>query len=342
MPCALVTGASGMVGGRLVERLVRDHVRVRVLLRPGSQYREPAHGSVEVVRDDPYSAAALERAVAGCDTVFHCAGAVSARSPFQTGGDESVYRRGILDLTTALLDRAQRAGVARFIYLSSVAVYASEARSPIAEDAPVAPSSVYGRFKLLAESEVRRQRGMPATIVRPCIIYGPGDRHFVPALRTLGAIPLLPLPEGGRSRMDLVHVEDVVSLLTRAAVTPAAAGHVYNAASGHPVSLRTIVHIVRSARGTVTPLVVAVPGRLAIRGSVLARWYLRLVAPSLLFAATESSVTRFMRDTYFDVAKAARDLNYQPRYRVEEALPPCLTPHALFPASRVDLPRTDQ
>jgi nucleoside-diphosphate-sugar epimerase len=316
----LVTGASGLVGGCLVNRLVRDGQRVRVLIRPESDYLQPDSGAVEVVRSDPFRADVLERALAGCATVFHCAGAVNARSPFETDDHQQLYRRGILDHTTALLQQAERAGVTRFVYLSSVAVYSNQATSPISEDAVCAPATAYGHFKLLAERELQRIRGLAVTIVRPCIIYGPGDRHFVPTMKALGALPVIPLPEGGRRKIDLVHVEDVVSLMVSAAAATAAEGRVYNAASSHAVSLRAIVDLVRSAQNTATPVAIPVPGRLAAGASVLARWYLKRYAPNLMFAASPESVNYFRRDIYFDVSRAARELDYRPRFRVEEAL----------------------
>ncbi len=318
----LVTGASGMVGARVVAQFRALGVPVRVLLRAKSAGVAPDLVPVDMVRGDMSDPAVAGRAIAGCQAIVHCACTFKATSAFLADGGEDEYRSSILDLTRLLLEEARNASVERFVYVSSVAVYSQALASPIREDAPLDPYSQYGRFKVRAEALVRAAGGdgLSTTIVRPCITYGPGDRHFGPAVRALAGTLLLPLPDGGRHLVDLVHVDDLARLLCSAASAARASGQIYNAASGAPIALREIVEIVRRSSRAATPWVVPAPGALLARCPALARSYLRIVAPLLADIMSPGGVRYLTHDVYFDIEKAARELQYEPRMRAADAL----------------------
>jgi len=311
-----------MVGARVVERLRMQGVPVRLLLRSRSAVSGLNGPSPETIRGDTADPAVLRRAVEGCRAIVHCACSFSATSAFLADGQEETYRRGILDLTRALLEEARTAHVDRFVYVSSDAVYSQDVESPIREDAPLDPYSQYGRFKVRAEMLVRAAagEGLSATIVRPCITYGPGDRHFGPAVRALARTLLLPLPDGGRHLVDLVHVNDLARLLCTAVSAGAAAGQTYNAASGAPLTLREIVEVVRRSSRAGTPWIVTAPGALLLRCPGVARGYLRAVAPRLADIMTPGGLRYLTRDVHFDIEKAARELQYTPTMRTVDAL----------------------
>ena len=327
MKPVLVTGASGMIGARVVEQLRMRDMPVRVLLRSRAAGAETVRPAVGTVCGDTTDRSLLRGALLGCKAIVHCACTFNATSAFLAKGQEETYRRGILDLTRALLEEARAAGVERFVYVSSVAVYSQDVASPIREDARLDPYSQYGRFKVQAEALVREAHcdGLSTTIVRPCITYGPGDRHFGPAVRALADTLLLPLPDGGRRLVDLVHVDDVARLLCRAASAAEASGQIYNAASGAPVTLRQIVELARRPLRPARPWVVPLPGSLLVRFPALARGYLRIVAPSFADVMTPGGLRYLTRDVYFDVGKAARELQYEPRMRAADALASALS-----------------
>jgi nucleoside-diphosphate-sugar epimerase len=318
----LVTGASGMVGARVVEQLRMENVPVRLLVRPRSAGPGLTDASPETIRGDTTNPTVLRRAVEGCRAIVHCACTFTVTSAFLAAGPEDTYRRGILDLTRRLLEHARTAHVDRFVYVSSVAVYSQDAPSPIREDAPLDPYSAYGRFKVRAEALVHAAAGdgLSTTIVRPCITYGPGDRHFGPAVRALASTVLLPLPDGGRHLVDLVHVDDLARLLCRAASADEAAGQIYNAASGAPFTLREIVEVVRRSSRVGRPWIVTAPGALLQRCPGIARGYLRAVAPRLADIITPGGLRYLTRDVHFDIEKAARELHYTPTMRGVDAL----------------------
>jgi len=209
----LVTGATGDVGGFVTTRLLADGVAVRVLCRSGSD-RLPRE--VEVARGDLTAPQTLERAVAGMDAVVHCAAHLG-------GGGRALHAQINAAGTCALLAAAQRAGVARLVHLSTVAVYGRKDDGQVAR-----PADGYDPFpelrddyawsKIAAEGWVRLYRdhgGLDAVVLRPGIVYG-GRRDFVArvARRTAGSL-LVVLGSPGML-LPLVHVRDVAEAVVRA------------------------------------------------------------------------------------------------------------------------------
>jgi nucleoside-diphosphate-sugar epimerase len=139
---ALVTGAGGFVGGNLVERLLADGDRVRVLVRPENAPAWLEERGAEIVVGDLTEATVRTRAVAECDVVFHVASYVT-----QVNATEADYLRVNAEATAELARAAAGAGVPRFVFVSSTAIYAPSP-VPVDEETPAAPYDAYGRSKL--------------------------------------------------------------------------------------------------------------------------------------------------------------------------------------------------
>ncbi|HYJ80832.1 MAG TPA: NAD-dependent epimerase/dehydratase family protein [Longimicrobiaceae bacterium] len=211
---ALITGATGFVGGHLAERLAAEGWAVRALVRPtGDATRLQALGAelVPGALDDP---AALAAGVAGADTVFHLAAATTAP-------DEEAYRRvnaeGTLNLARAVVGAEPRPR--RLVYLSSYAACGPAPNGhPRRMDEPPAPVTAYGRSKLAGEEAAREAAaaGVELVVVRAPVVYGPGDRAFLPYYRLVQR-SLAPVPGGAERPMQIVHVRDLARALVRAA-----------------------------------------------------------------------------------------------------------------------------
>jgi nucleoside-diphosphate-sugar epimerase len=224
-----VTGASGFVGGHLVNRLLADGARVRCLVRTSSRLRGVDPGMVEVVRVDFHDEQSLATAVEGCPTIFHVAGATRA-------GNEEAYRRANEDITRHLVRacRSTEAASERFVLVSSLAAAGPSARDrPLTEDDPPAPVSPYGRSKLAGEIALREEAAalVPWTVVRPAAVYGPADTAF-PRLLRMARIGLVARVSGPPQPVSVIHVRDLVEALVLAAREEGAARRVYFAA--HP------------------------------------------------------------------------------------------------------------
>jgi nucleoside-diphosphate-sugar epimerase len=327
MTCALVTGATGMLGGHLVDALVEAGIQVRAYARPTSAVSRLKALPVEIVYGDATDTEAIRCAVGEADLVFHAAGYLTASSPFEPGDSSPRYRATHVDFTHALLAASLAAGVGRFVYVSSISVYDLDAPVPTDEDALLQPISAYGQSKLEAEQLVRawQAKGMSSTIIRPCVIYGPGDRHFLPLALRLARLPVLPLVNGGRNLLDLVYARDVAELMLRASQAEIAIGRVYNAGPGTPTTLRELVAIHRRLTGH-GPRIIPVSAAAIERSAWISGWFLARFAPEARALFSPTGLALMSQDNHLDMSRAEADLGFRPRYSLEQGVAATLSP----------------
>ena len=230
----LVTGAAGLIGGRLVSRLVADRVAVIATDRRAAE-APPVAGWVTVDLTDAPSLLALMRD-AQVRAVVH-AGAISG--PMVAAGDPHqvmwVNVGGALNIAEAAL----RTGVERLIALSSAGVYGPQATlDPVGEDAPLNATDIYGASKIAAETVLRAYRhdhGLPAIVLRPSSVYGPGRttacfiRDMIDHARRGDLLALAP---EGACRRQFVHVDDVVAAILGALNAPRFDHFAFNVSGG--------------------------------------------------------------------------------------------------------------
>lgn len=210
-----VTGARGFIGAATCERLRAD----------GHEVVE-----IDLPEVDVTDAAALERAIDGCDLAVHTVALLPDR------GGMADHVRVNVGGTRNVLDVAERTGVGRVLHVSSVAVWGYEFTHDLAEDAPPRPCGnpyidTKGTSELLA-------RGRGATVVRPGDVYGPRSQPW--AVRPLQALQqgMMVLPSGGRGLITPVYVDDLVDCLVRALTMPEADGQVFTCWDGNAVTAR--------------------------------------------------------------------------------------------------------
>ena len=232
-----VTGATGFIGRHVTADLIARGFGVRAIVRPGSKHEAPAGAAA--IRA-PLDAAALHEAFAGTDTVVHLAGVVNALQP-------SVYAAVNVEGTRAVARAAHAAG-ARLVHVSSLAAAGSAcAASPRRETDPTSPLTPYGRSKLEGEQVVKEIPGLRWMILRPGVVYGPGDRALLPLFK-LAERGLLPLIGRADAAYTFVHVRDVVRTIA-AAIDAAAAGEILFVGHAHPVIVREILEAIRLVVG---------------------------------------------------------------------------------------------
>ncbi|MGI9120718.1 MAG: NAD-dependent epimerase/dehydratase family protein [Acidimicrobiales bacterium] len=234
-PLAVVTGATGFIATRLVPALMDHGWRVRATARrPRPDWMDPAveYQPVDLAGDDP---GALTGLCAGATHVFHLAGASSSKS-----SQEEMNRDNIL-ATDRLLQAAAAGPLERFVHMSSTAIYGEEIQlpSPVSEDVEPHPSRGYGKAKWGAEQAVWGQvdNGVPAVVLRPVTVYGPGAVKLVAsaildtAIERAAGLPRLALaPEPTEQRM--VHVDDLAAACLHLATSDAANGRAFNVVDG--------------------------------------------------------------------------------------------------------------
>jgi NADH dehydrogenase len=185
----LITGASGFLGRRLVQRALAQGRNVRALVRrPAADLDLPADVLYQGDVTDP---ATLAGAVEGVEAVIHAAATTSETAP-----DEALSRRTNVEGTLNLMAACKEAGVRRWIQISSLS-------------ANPANTSVYGRTKFAADEAVRRS-GLDWTILQPGTIYGPGGRGlFAKMVRMTRGLPLVvPVLGSGKQTMRPIYVDD--------------------------------------------------------------------------------------------------------------------------------------
>ena len=229
----LVTGATGSIGGRLVEKLVIEHqARVRVFVHNLSNLSRVSRLPVSIYQGNMTDFAAVDKAVQGCDVVFHCAYAFGT-SPAE---QEQVAVEGSRNVAQAVL----RHKVRSLVYVSSISVYEPMEDGDLDETAPTKPSGwTYPDTKKKAERvmlELHSRHGLPVVVVQPTIVYGPFVKGW-----TRGPVNQLKsgtviLPDEGAGLCNAVHIDDVADSLILAATNPNAIGETFLISGLEPVT----------------------------------------------------------------------------------------------------------
>ncbi len=209
----LVTGASGFLGSAVAKCLVEAGYNVRALLRPASPRLNLAALKLEIVEGDLRVPASIEQAMQGVHFVFHVAAdyRLWARNP------DDIVRTNV-EGTRTVMTAAQRAGVERIVYTSSVATLAARPDGkPSDETFPLAAESAVGAYKYskvvaerLVESMIAADK-LPAVIVNPSTPIGPGDVRPTPTGRIIIEAASGRLPGFVDTGLNLVHVDDVAA-----------------------------------------------------------------------------------------------------------------------------------
>ncbi|MFE3456856.1 NAD-dependent epimerase/dehydratase family protein [Nocardiopsis aegyptia] len=204
----LITGATGFVGRRLVRHMLGQGREVTALVRCERRGRDLGDAGARLVRGDLATGRGLAEAVRGADAVVHLAAAVAAP-------DAATFRRVNAEGTRRLAEAAARqATPPRFVLCSSLAAAGPHTARPRSERVPV---SHYGHSKRAGEAAVRALEHLPSAVVRPPIVYGPGDPSFLPTLLPLVRLGVAPRPSGPDRRYSLLHVDDLCTVLTAVA-----------------------------------------------------------------------------------------------------------------------------
>jgi len=249
----LVTGASGFIGRPLTAALAQAGYNVRAAVRDRRGRQFPSGVEIAILPDlaRPVDWAPL---VAGMDAGVHLAGIA------HVGPDvpEAIYDR-VNHLATAELARAAAAaGVRRFVLMSSTRAQVGAASpEPLTENAAPLPTDAYGRSKLAAEAAVRTA-GMPWTILRPALVYGPGAKGNFASLMRVATLPV-PLPFGAFSnRRSFLALDNLIAAVRFALEDPRAANETFLVADRQAISLGQLVSLLRAAAGR-SPWLLPVP-----------------------------------------------------------------------------------
>jgi nucleoside-diphosphate-sugar epimerase len=248
---AFITGGSGFIGGRLVERLVGDGRTVRALARSQASAARVAALGAEPVRGDIEDRASLTAAVQGTDVAFHLAAHLGERGPWDA------FERGNVEGTRNVLSACAEAGVARFVHCGTeAALMAGEPLVGVDETAPLRPDSraPYPATKARAEREVRdaNREGFETVVLRPRFVWGKGDTTLLPGMVETVEAGRWAWVGGGRNLTDTAHVDNVVEGLLLAAEN-GRPGEAYFVTDGEAVTFREFVTALLETQGVEAP-----------------------------------------------------------------------------------------
>jgi len=328
VPTALVTGATGLVGSHIVERLqseAQSHSSewtVRALVRSPSSWLESR--GVECVQGDVMDRASFVRAARRVDAIFHTAAAIT-----QHGGWET-YRSLNVDGTANAIAAAESSG-ARLLQLSSVAVYGPTGRYRAAgektdETTPLGPlpeRAYYARSKRESEELVLGAHAAGriwATAVRPDVIYGPRDRQFVPRIGRLLSRGVAPLIAGGTSTLAIVHAANVADGAVRAVLHDDAGGQTYNLANDYDVTVREFFALAMEGLGRRVRFV-RIPESVARGAFAVVRGFFKLATGGRMSVVSNASVAMLTENNPFTSERARRELGWIPLVHPREGIP---------------------
>ncbi len=314
----LVTGGGGFIGRQLVERLLQEGRKVRLLLRRPPAHELSVHPNVEVVLGDLGDAAVVTRAVDGIQTVFHIGAAMRGSGP--------EFERSTVTGTRNVVNACLESGVQQLVYMSSLAVLDTDAgqggevitESSALEQRPE-ERGAYTRTKLDAERIVLdavRDRNLPAVLFRPGEVVGPEKPLLTPGVAQRAGRNLVVIGNGG-VRLPLVHVSDVVDALMAAAERGIKDGTIIQLVEDVAVTQNDIIEHYLATTGEKRRVIrIPLPAVLAlarVMEVLTTKLFGRaLIGPRRIRAATASR--------RFDVSRAQTLLDWKPRHGVASSL----------------------
>ncbi|CAG7642011.1 2-alkyl-3-oxoalkanoate reductase [Paenibacillus solanacearum] len=316
---ALVTGGTGFLGRRLAIRLRDAGWEVTAMARRGDA-RQALHArGIRFLQADLRNKEAVLEACAGQDAVFHCGALSSSWGAYQKFYDTNVTG------TAHVIEGCIRHGAARMIHVSTPSVcFGSGHRMNVRETDPLParPASSYAATKQLAEDAVNRAvaAGLPAIIIRPRAVIGPGDTSILPRLIAANAQRRLPMIDQGRALIDLTYVDNVVDAMVLCQKAPAdRIGRTYHISNGEPLPFAEAAQ--RLFRKLGQPLHAK---RLSFAAAYTAASLMELTA-ALLPGSREPMLTRAVagmigRSQTLDIGAARSELGYTPHISIDEGL----------------------
>jgi nucleoside-diphosphate-sugar epimerase len=307
-----VTGGTGFMGSHLVEKLVSKGRKVRVLVRKTSDTKLLEKLRVELVYGDVVDKEAVERFVKDVDVVYHVAGRV------YTGSKDEFWNvnfHGTENMLNACLNRS----IDRFVYTSTIGVMGSIVNPPADESRPYNPSSPYDKSKCEAEKTALRyyrENGVPVTIVRPTVVYGPGNMYLLRLYQWIqrGDFPII------GSMNNLMHpcyIDNCLEGIMLAAEKLKAVGEVYIIGDEKPVTWREYVNEIAETMGLNPP-----DRHVPVWVIKAAAWLSEF--KSWMFGTppflTRYWVEEITKNFAYDITKAKNELGYNPEISLKEGI----------------------
>ncbi|MGB0715483.1 MAG: NAD-dependent epimerase/dehydratase family protein [Phycisphaerae bacterium] len=320
---ALVTGGTGLLGSHIAEQLVRRGYNVRALCRSGSDTAFLESIGAEIAEGDLTDAAAIEAAMGDVDAVYHAAARVGDWGPWDD------FVRVTIDGTRHVLSAAEKAGVRRFLHISSISAYGhpNEPGLVLDETAPLGRDlykwSYYSRAKVEAEKHVwaaHESGKLPVTVIRPSWLYGQRDRATMPRIIDKIRKRKVKLIGDGSNRLNVAHAGNVAEASIMAVETERAAGEAYNVCHDGVMTQGQYFNMIAKALGE-PEVKSTVPYGVAYNVAYMMECFGHLFKTKNPPLVTRYAVWLMGRVCFFECNKAKEQLGWKPSISYEEGVP---------------------
>ena len=319
-PLVLVTGASGFLGGHIVETLLQAGYRVRCQYRravapPPLVDAQPLGAELVRVDLERVTDDELARLCDGVEYIIHNAALVKDWGKMERFIAINVHA------PQRLLRIAKRNAITRFIYISSIAVHGLDAADNITEDGPYSVlRNPYPISKLQGEQAILAEKDVETVVIRPGSIYGPRDTTTSYPLFGLMRARLM-IYLGSKSALaPVVYCQDVADAICSALIAPAAAGRAFNITSGEQVTWERFFSVAAGYLSVPPPRVVVAKWLVFPIAWILEGIFRLLRITAYAPAITLFRVRSMVHSRYFDTSAARTALGYSPQWHIEEGL----------------------
>ena len=318
----LVTGATGLLGSHICEKLMQSGEPVRALVRKTSDVRAlESFGNVELAYGDVTDPGSLKEAFKGVKRVYHAAAAVG-----DWGSWDDYFVPVTIGGTKNMIEAAVAEGVERFVHISSISAYGhvNGKGLVIDESFPLGQHlykwAYYSRAKAEAEKLVwaAYEKGdLPVTCCKPSWLYGPRDRASMPRIIRAIRKGKAKLIGGGKNRLNLTYAANEAEGCILAGTKEVGLGQNYNLSSDGDITLEEYFNKIAECIGE-KPIKKKVPYKVAYNAGFVMECLGRLFhKPPLV---TRYSVWMMARDAFFSPEKARKELNWQPTIKYDEGI----------------------
>jgi nucleoside-diphosphate-sugar epimerase len=311
----LVTGATGFLGSALTTELVKQKQDVRILARDEQKARAQFGEAATIIRGEITDAEQVKQAVDGVTTIYHLVGKL-----YHPSVPAEIYHYTHVEGTRNLLKACKgQKLLKRIVHCSTTGVHGVTGSTPAAEDAPFAPTNPYETSKLQSELlalEAYKEQGLPVSVVRPGLVYGPGDLHLLGFFKSIQK-GMFRVIDGGKALLHPIYIDDMISVFLLCAERPQAIGQSYNIAGDHPVTIRELSTAIAHSMG-----------RELSKGSI-PLWLANLasdifsVIPGIKGESaplTRSRVQFLTNSRVYDISKAKSELGFVPVIDLETGM----------------------
>ncbi len=319
---ALVTGATGFLGGALAHALIRGGQEVRILARKTSHLRQLNNLSLDIRYGSLEDKSSLIDLFEDIDLVYHCAALAS------DWGSWSEFHQANVHGVQNLLEVAQEAGsVRRFIHISTTDVYGYPVEA-VDETYPITDIGLpYNRSKGLGEKavwDIYQRTGMPVSVIRPATIYGPRSLSIVVEMAALLHKKQMAWIDGGKVPAGLLHIDNAVEGILQAALCPEAIGQAYNLRDESNETWRQFISALASGMDVGYPRI-NLPSKLALG---IAHWLeivYRVTGILNRPLLTRHATYVFCRHQGHSIKKAQQDFGFRSKVSFDEGMEKTLT-----------------